>query len=570
MNAINRYDLVVEFWISNFKSYFGAPISLEITKPITVIAGPNGEGKTNLLEAMLIGLALFVENSHKLKKDSSFTKSIKIASTKAEEIYASLYDLIFTDRTTKSLAKVPSEVSYPERLNPTNIISHDQKEGAVLMRILRHSDRGKIKLAEMTSSITASPPSFQHEGYTNQLEHLELLYLNPDTVVSDFFVKLVGQEFSNQLKSIQGTARKAEYQRKILTIFPKDEDRLICDIEGGEFEEKYLKDMNLFLTSNLATGAKKECILYILGILAEKHKKKKNWLIMFLIDEIEEGLHISRQSKLVEALINALQKNEELRKHMKIVMTTHSPIIYSALMKHPEYVDVYFVLRNPKEPSKIFQWDDTVGDELVEKRILAELGLNIYELPRKMVFVEGRSDKIFWNKILEDVGVLPLRGPSIPHVLRELIATVPLARSKEYFVVVDQSALEKAQDDVKELKDKDNVAIEAYGTGFNSLEELIFDVNIDVGGTSDVWDKIGKIAKEFSEKVEQPERAIIETNVELARANLEKKEKDGLREFFKDLKKNDAFYQVIGKHWSQLLEEKGKNKVIELKNIIAM
>ena len=59
-------------------------------------------------------------------------------------------------------------------------------------------------------------------------------------------------------------------------MFP-DEDRLICDIEKGEFEEKYLKGRDLFLSSNLATGAKKECILYLFGILTKKYNIKDKW-----------------------------------------------------------------------------------------------------------------------------------------------------------------------------------------------------------------------------------------------------------------------------------------------------
>ena len=65
----NKEDLVTEFQISNFKSYFGDQVSLKITKPITIIAGPNGQGKTNLLEAMLVVLANFVNRSYKFKKN---------------------------------------------------------------------------------------------------------------------------------------------------------------------------------------------------------------------------------------------------------------------------------------------------------------------------------------------------------------------------------------------------------------------------------------------------------------------------------------------------------------------
>ena len=563
MNITNREDLIAEFQIRNFKSYSGDTILFKIVKPITIIAGPNGEGKTNLLEAMLVGIANFINHSIKLKKNSLFTKSIKISSK--PEINESLKNIIFTDFTKKSLIKRSHEILYPERLDPKNIISYKRRRGAVLIRILKQTDRGLRKLAEMTTNIFSLPRSFKHAGYVNKLEHLELLYLNPDTILNDFFVKLVGQEFSNQLRHIQGTARKAEYQGKILQIFPKDEDRLICDIENGEFEEIYLKDMNLFLTSNLATGAKKECILYILGILVEKFKFMKDWITIFLIDEIEEGLHISRQKKIMEALINAFREDEELRKHIKIVMTTHSPIIYSELMKYPEYVDLYFVLRNPKEPSKIFEYNAVVGDELKEKRILAELGLNIYELPRKLLFVEGPTDQEFWNEVLEDVGILPLWGASIPKIVSELIGSYPIARSKEYFVVVDRSGYDKTIKDIQNLKNE-GVNINGSNIVFNSLEELIFDVNIDIEESSIVWDKIDKIIQEFYKKLEEAERDVIEININEARENLEERGKDGIKEFFDSLKNKENFYKIIGKNWFRLLKESSKEIIKKLKN----
>ena len=565
MNATNREDFIAEFHISNFKSFFEDTILFKIIKPITIIAGPNGEGKTNLIEAMLVGISNFINHSIKLKRNSLFTKPIKISSK--PDINVSLNNLIFTDFTKKSLIKSTRKIVYPERLDPKNIISYGRKRGTIIINILKQKDRGPQKLAEMTTSIYASPPSFRHARYSNKLEHLEFLYLNPDTILNDFFVKLVGQEFSNQLRNIYGTARRAEFQRKILNIFPENEDRLICDIEEGRFEERYLRGMNLFLLSNLATGAKKECILYILGILIEKHKEMKNWLTIFLIDEIEEGLHISRQKKMIEALINAFQEKEELKKHIKIVMTTHSPIIYSELAKYPEYVDIYFVLRNPNEPSKIFEYNAVVGDELKEKRILAELGLNIYELPRKVLFVEGPTDKEFWNEVLGDTGVLPLRGASIPKIISELIIFYPIARSKEYFVVVDRSGYDKIKRDIQELQNE-GVNINEFTIGFNSLEELILDVDIETEDPSVVWDKIERRIQEFNKKIEEFERGVLEINIKEARENLEERGKDGIKNFFDSLKNKENFYKIIGKNRYKILKEETNEKIQKIKNSI--
>lgn len=569
MNITNKESLIVEFQISNFKSYFNEPIKLELTKPITIIAGPNGEGKTNLLEAMLIGLANFLYKSYKFRRNSLFTKEIKISSN--PEIKANLYQLIFTDLIKKSLAKRPSEISFPERLDPKNILSYEKKKGEILVHISKCSDRGSSRLGEIQTSITTSAPYIENkEYYRNQrFECFELLYLNP-AILDEFFVKLTGQEFLDQVAPISTLGRMGQYKEKILNIFPNEKNRLICDMsrKDGKFEEKYSEGKNLFLTSNLATGAKKECMLYILALIAEKHKGKKDWLTIFLIDEIEEGLHANKQKELIEVLIKAFREREEFKKNIKIVMTTHSPIIYSELMKYPEYVDTYFALRNPKESSKIFRWDSVVEDELLEKRVLTELGLSIYEWPQKVVFVEGPTDKLFFGKVLEDVGITPRYGANIPKILQDLIASFPLSRLKEYFVVTDKGEHEGVEEKISRIKEK-GINVEALDLGFGSLEELIFDIDLDSEEIAIIWGKIEKRLEEFKKKVEEAEKRILEINVKEAREKLEEKDKEGLKIFFQtSVKKRNDFYELMGSKCDLLLKNKAKNQIAKIKKTI--
>lgn len=558
---LNSKYYTVDFRISNFKSYFDDPISFHIRKPITIIAGPNGEGKSNLLEALLVGTSNFLKHSKKFRNTGFFTKSIQTSSR--PEINTSLYELVFSN----IMARDFSGKSYPERLDPKNIVSRGKRKSSVNIRIERYSEKSQRKLVEMMTTITKNPPFIQDSGYINKIGDLEFIYLNSDSILNDLFVKLVGQEFSHQLTSIPGTARKAEYSSNILKIFSKDEDRLICDIDDGKFEEKYLKDMNLFLTSNLATGAKKECILYLFGILAEKLKNEQDWLALFLVDEIESGLHVSRQKTMVDALIGAFTNNEKLSKHVKIVMTTHSPIIYSELMKYPDYVDTYFVLRNPTESSKVYNYDDVVGDELKAKRILAELGLNIYDLPKTVLFVEGKTDKEFWSQILKDVAIIPLRGASIPNVISDLIETFPIARSKEYHVVVDRSAYDKIIKDIEELKRR-SVTINGNHIKYNSIEEFLFDIKIGDGDPINVWNKIEKKISTYRDKLSESEMELLNINIEKVRENVEKKGNLGINEFINGLKNKDEFYKILGKNWTILLEKNTQALIEKIKSSI--
>jgi len=405
----------------------------------------------------------------------------------------------------------------------------------------------------------------------NKIDFLDLHYLNADTSLSDFFVKYVGQEYSRQISRRHGQIRKTSYHQKILNVFPNISDRLIRDVESGEFEEAYSK--GLFLTSNLPTGAKKECLLYLLNIIKEKQNDIDDWMAVFLIDEIESGLHINRQKKIVDALANMFSGDENiLKNHIKIILTTHSPLIYSELQKYEEFTDVYYVLREPERPSVLLNAEDDVEDvKLAEKRILLELGMNIFEMPQKILFVEGITDKLFFDQIFSDVGIIPFRSGNIPQVIKDLISSHRIARTKEYSVVVDKNSIKKIDSEIEKIRkesDSFDVTINSISISYNSIEEFIFDIKLDgKAKTSTLWDRIEKKIELFDQTLEKENKGILEINVESARKNLERKGREGFKIFFDNIKnKNKNFYSTLGKHWRLFLIEKNIDFIKEFKS----
>lgn len=94
MDKSRLYSL--KFEIKNIKSYYGnTAVNFNVNKPINVIVGPNGEGKSNLLEAMLYGMANYIRRSPNLKSKSSFFKDVILS--KSPQISANFFDMIFTD-----------------------------------------------------------------------------------------------------------------------------------------------------------------------------------------------------------------------------------------------------------------------------------------------------------------------------------------------------------------------------------------------------------------------------------------------------------------------------------------
>jgi len=136
----NEYDL--EFEIKNIKSHYGTNgLKFKVSKPITVIAGPNGEGKSNLLEAMLYGIGKYIQRSNRLKLSSSFLKEVVLSNN--PRIKANLADLVFKDNLLRGLRKKKMNEVMPERLSPSNMVSYGKRSGSIEFKISRVSDQNK-------------------------------------------------------------------------------------------------------------------------------------------------------------------------------------------------------------------------------------------------------------------------------------------------------------------------------------------------------------------------------------------------------------------------------------------
>lgn len=548
------YTITTE--LKNIKSYYGTnTIRFEVIKPITIIAGPNGEGKSNLIEGILFGLGNYIGRSPKLKKTSNFFKEIVISTSPM--IKTTFNEIIFSDLIKRGLHSKKSDIGLPERFLPVEMISHKKSLGNISTIVQRISNRFNGIVGKSTVRISKSGHKANIEK--NTLEHLDLIYLNTDNILYDFFVKYIGQTYTEEINKIQGKRGQNEYFNRILNYFPEENDRLIQDVESGRFEEKYYQGR--FISSSLPTGAKKECLLYALGILREMHQNKKDWISVIIVDEIESGLHINRKKKIIDALVSAIQNDEIIKNHIKIILSTHSPVIYSELQKHPEIVDTYFVLREQNKPSFIYKQGDNVEDQdLVEKRILSELGLNIYELPNKILFVEGPTDKLFFEEVFDEVFVQPFYTCNINRMVRDFISSFPIVRSKEYKVLVDKSGYRQIKQHIDEIQEDTrlDISFKVGDIGCNSMEEFLFDIDISGGGqVSTIWNKIEAKVDHWNSLLKDSEKI----NIDFPRVKkaFEAKDRDGLKIFLKqNIKKNQKvrhLYTFIGRNYKELLSE---------------
>lgn len=554
----------LETEIQNFKSHFSKkPLTFNAIKPITVISGPNGEGKSNLLDAILFGLGNFITKSPKLRNDSSFTQDIFVRENPLLPVSFQRY--IFTDYIKYGLKRTINFDTLPKNFRPSEFTSYGKSKGYINTIINCKNRRGTFIYGD--SFIEFDKKGLDVSIDKNKLEKLDLLYINSSDELLDLFVRFIGQEYTRGIESIQGRRGQSKYYEKILKYFPDDEGRLIQDIDSGKFEEKY--SPGKFGNHKLPTGAKKECLLYAIGILKEKHKNDDNWMSILLIDEFESGLHITRKKMLIDSLIRSFKDDDILKNHVKILLTTHSPVIYSELQKYPELVDVNFVLRDPGKNSIIYNSKDIIDDNeqnIIEKKILSELGLNVYSIPKKIVFVEGPTDKLFFEEIFKDVFLQPLYTYTINKPIIDFVRSFPIARLKEYYFLVDKNGRAKVTKQVNELKtqlDK-SIKVDFEDIGYNSLEEFIFNIHVSSGGNvSTIWRKIENRLIEINAVLSKEDQ--IKINFNQARNNLESKGREGLKIFlnrnFKENKNFRKHYTKIGKLYKSILNEDQLNDI---------
>lgn len=147
---------------------------------------------------------------------------------------------------------------------------------------------------------------------------------------------------------------------------------------------------------------KKDPILIHIAYL----KEAKSWelldgfLSIILIDELEQGLHSLKQRMIIRKITQYI---EDIKENTKMIISTHSPIIWKELLKiqreKPELIDIFYVLRSNEGYTKVLSRENLNTE--FEKALEIELGLNIYDMPRTIIFCEGPTNREFLEGVFE-------------------------------------------------------------------------------------------------------------------------------------------------------------------------
>jgi len=534
-------DYEISVGLSNIKSFF-EDNDFTFYKPINVIVGSNGSGKTNLLNSIYY---LFSENYIDAElKNTQISK------------YSILQDCRY-------------EFNIP-KFNANEYLTINEKKGSIAIDITTKSSK-EIKFDEQElGDYLRGVISLDYQGNLVVDHHcgaeigfFDVLLLNSVTLRP--FTKLLSKKISALATEIKGGRARGTFTTKLTDVVSKNIDGITdFDFEKEQIEDYYAHN---FIDLNCTSGGfQKLLLLQYLYYIAKlkKTKKPKNFLNIVLIDEIENGLHFSRQKDIPEQIVSLIKENK-LQQNIKIVLTTHSPIVYSSFSKlaksNPESIDIFYIYRDETgnstiikrgEESLIPDKENGLKDDEINKAIELELGLSIYDLPRIAMFVEG-NDEYFLKGILEannltdGIKIFPVGG-SPPARMWDFIDEHLLSYEKKIIFFFDEDKKEEVKKKVKNLQSKINDIKEFYF----EPKELEFFIFGDASNVTEQNTNIKNILSKLKEKCSTDEKKIIDGFL-----------RDSNGKNYNNIKGAKELYKILGKHHKLFIEGDDKTRIID-------
>jgi len=290
-----------------------------------VLVGPNGSGKTSVLQALHLLSQLGMDNARQLFQDDMLPENLSTRGTQEFQIEC-----------TEQFSKLPGRIliySYKREDNESwgfinrqsEIASESKDQDPYELHIAeqKYVDQSEFNAIYLTLSASqiAQPsyteailPQMQNDG-----SHIASMLAHLMTYEPDTFQKLV-----SLTKRIIPTIRRIRAQRTHIQL---QEERIIT-IDGQKTSipnnrvvigDELVFDM--LSGDTIPAHSVSEGTLITLGILAALISV--DGPMVLLLDDIERGIHPWAQRMLMDVLKELLEEQDDLQ----IILTTHSPYI---------------------------------------------------------------------------------------------------------------------------------------------------------------------------------------------------------------------------------------------------
>lgn len=531
--------------IGKIKSFFEEN-NLLINKPINVIVGGNNSGKSNLLNSFYY---LFHENDTISEVQKNLQKKENIT-------YSILYD--------KGRLSIPS-------FNASDYLKIKEKEGMIAVGIAPFTTKDGSKTVN-----SAEFDNFLYgEILISQGKPNLKMQINPDVDFFDCMIltsntqqqfgTLLSEKIAKLTLDIPGGKAKGAFNTELTDIISNN----IEGVNDFNFEKQQVEDnfSGAFIgMSCVSAGFQKSLFLQYLCYFDKlrKIKKFKKFLSIILIDEIENGLHPPLQKDIPYQIVNLI-KDKKLHQNVRIILTTHSPIIYSSFLKlsreNSDLIDTFYIYRNNHGGSTIIKKEDMLLDDGkkglmklaydevdINKAIEVELGLSIYDLPRIATFVEGNDEHFLRGvldseKLLEEIKIFPAGG-SLPSRMWDIIDNNLLSYTRKVIFFFDEDKKTETKNNIKNLKNNINIPKDFYF----GPEELEFFIYGEAKDSEEQNKNIKNVITKLSAECSKDEKKITDAFLrDLGNKNYEQ------------IKGAKTLHNILGKHYKSILEEKQIN-----------
>lgn len=316
--------MISRLCLQNYKRHANTEITLA---PLTVLVGPNGSGKTSVLEALhlLSGLDK-ADLVGEPQRPSPSLKVRRVAGVSTMRLGAYGASQSETRTLVMDLVRMP----------------HNGWEGSTT------SHGGVQQLPDGAGTLTvvrSDLPFVGPLGYWPELHLAVFLRLNVTRVALATRVAAITQigedgaglatvianrklADESSIRSMQDALKDLVPEFEALRIFPTT-----VNTAGGTSHSGYRMEFDMQSGKGIAAEDISQGTLLLLALLSVVHSPERPRLL--LLDDVEAGLHPEAQMKLAK-LLRALTEHDD---SLQIVMATHSPFMVDAV--EPEAVVVF-------------------------------------------------------------------------------------------------------------------------------------------------------------------------------------------------------------------------------------
>lgn len=372
------------------------PFRIDTSFGLTLLVGPNGVGKSNILSALRFALS---ESSDERARDNRPINGSRRRSISVKTVFSAL----------------PSELDRCSEQTQALDFMTESKTRIAISRTLKESFTAKGRTASVSYAFSNHKKSYldKQEDQLNDLENLcthEHLLISLDTLPS---WSLEGRYL---LQNARESGIPADRLLALFNMIVNDE--LVLDIQFGSrpaISHTHLREIFQNSTDRFGENALSEqgrgvqaTLVYALAlsIIRLRAELSIGAGVTMLLEEPENGLHVALQRRLTESL----DKSSKESMNCSIIITSNSPFLIPNSPDHRlfeiEENDSATIrknfLRNSPVPRHWLESDDSMTEALwglLESRSVARV-LDLFRKfqdsnMNRVIIVEGYLDKLY-------------------------------------------------------------------------------------------------------------------------------------------------------------------------------